>query len=533
VEHVISKLYIWMGYHLDAVEEVSAGSICAIPDLGEHHMKYATIADDKNCPLLNKIKFDQNLLKVSIRTKEFSEMNKLNEGLKILKKVDPAIDVFYDEKGEIIIESSGEVHLERCIKDLEDDFAKVKVEVSEPIVMFKETITCNKYKSRQSNKKDVIKEIKTENKKVFKEDNMKIVEKPEEQMEELTKENATKEPKTKKTSGANPEAKEEEDEKKDKFRFNTESSSFFETTSEEEPVEVEEDDETLYDPNRKDEADSRFIYRESNFVYQKKRQEEIKVVKKGVNLKMNNQAFLGLKKAKNHCEVLTQNKKFKLLVRAVSLGVKTSSWLEQKKSKIKKMFSGESKYKRREDFVKFFKALFKVMSEEHDSTFIRMVIRNLVSFGPKKCGPNILLCKFVEQEDTLTKEYLFDDEELGDVFLKAQKPCRYNRKDPNHPKYYPGLFYEEMLKSLKVGFEISLQKGPMCLEEMYGCVFIVEDFINLEEEAILKQTLIDKLKTKEEAPPKPETPVEKVSLEGEKEAEPGEGGSDDGNRKQD
>lgn len=36
---------------------------------------------------------------------------------------------------------AGELHLKRCIGDLEERYAKVKLSVSKPIVMFKETIT--------------------------------------------------------------------------------------------------------------------------------------------------------------------------------------------------------------------------------------------------------------------------------------------------------------------------------------------------------------------------------------------------------
>jgi translation elongation factor EF-G len=43
------------------------------------------------------------------------------------------------------LSTCGEVHLERCIKDLTDDFAKgVKLHVSDPIITFKETIVNTK-----------------------------------------------------------------------------------------------------------------------------------------------------------------------------------------------------------------------------------------------------------------------------------------------------------------------------------------------------------------------------------------------------
>ena len=59
--------------------------------------------------------------------------------------------MFYiNSQGEYILSTCGEVHLERCIKDLKDDYAQgVQVHVSDPIVTFKETIVSQKVSKRQ------------------------------------------------------------------------------------------------------------------------------------------------------------------------------------------------------------------------------------------------------------------------------------------------------------------------------------------------------------------------------------------------
>ncbi|KAF0776211.1 hypothetical protein AaE_000089, partial [Aphanomyces astaci] len=44
------------------------------------------------------------------------------------------------ETGEHVIVALGELHLERCVKDLTERFAKVPLRVSEPLVGFRETI---------------------------------------------------------------------------------------------------------------------------------------------------------------------------------------------------------------------------------------------------------------------------------------------------------------------------------------------------------------------------------------------------------
>lgn len=42
--------------------------------------------------------------------------------------------------GEHVITTLGEVHVEKCVHDLEQSYAKIKVNVSKPIVSFRETI---------------------------------------------------------------------------------------------------------------------------------------------------------------------------------------------------------------------------------------------------------------------------------------------------------------------------------------------------------------------------------------------------------
>jgi len=64
------------------------------------------------------------------------------EGLKRLSKSDPLVQCTIEESGEHIIAGAGELHLEICIKDLQDDFmGGAPIVVSEPVVTFRETVT--------------------------------------------------------------------------------------------------------------------------------------------------------------------------------------------------------------------------------------------------------------------------------------------------------------------------------------------------------------------------------------------------------
>lgn len=55
---------------------------------------------------------------------------------------DPLVQCSIEESGEHIIAGAGELHLEICLKDLQEDFmAGARLRISEPVVSFRETIT--------------------------------------------------------------------------------------------------------------------------------------------------------------------------------------------------------------------------------------------------------------------------------------------------------------------------------------------------------------------------------------------------------
>ena len=85
-------------------------------------------------------------------------MNKIKK----LNRSDPAVEYYLQSNGEHILVTSGEVHLERCLKDLEENLAKVKINISAPIVNFKEGLSNLNYTFK---KKDLKKQKELEKKK--------------------------------------------------------------------------------------------------------------------------------------------------------------------------------------------------------------------------------------------------------------------------------------------------------------------------------------------------------------------------------
>ena len=67
------------------------------------------------------------VVRVSVGVKNPTELPKLIEGLKKLSKSDPLVVCSTEETGEHIIAGCGELHVEICLKDLRDDYAKCEI----------------------------------------------------------------------------------------------------------------------------------------------------------------------------------------------------------------------------------------------------------------------------------------------------------------------------------------------------------------------------------------------------------------------
>lgn len=140
-EVTISSLYIFMGRELEDVEEVCAGNIVGVAGLDNHILQTATLSSNYFCPPFTDMELIATpILRVAVEPKATQDMPKLLKGLKLLNQADPCVQVLVQETGEHVLLTLGEVHLDRCILDLENRFARIELNVSKPIVPFRETI---------------------------------------------------------------------------------------------------------------------------------------------------------------------------------------------------------------------------------------------------------------------------------------------------------------------------------------------------------------------------------------------------------
>lgn len=130
-----------MGKELDELDEVPAGNIVGIRGLQQHVLKTATLSSTPFCPSFCDLTMMATpIFRVAVEPKNPADMKRLIKGLKLLNQADACVQILVQENGEHVLVTLGEVHLERCIYDLENQYAKCAVNISSPIVPMRETI---------------------------------------------------------------------------------------------------------------------------------------------------------------------------------------------------------------------------------------------------------------------------------------------------------------------------------------------------------------------------------------------------------
>jgi len=138
---VVTSLHLMMGRDLLDLDSAPAGCVCGIGGLQEHVLKYATLCSTRICRPLNFMAFQAlPIVRVAVEPMNPMQQPELVRGLQLLNQADPSVETRIQESGELVVVASGEMHLERCLKDLRELFAKIDIHVSPPLVQFKETL---------------------------------------------------------------------------------------------------------------------------------------------------------------------------------------------------------------------------------------------------------------------------------------------------------------------------------------------------------------------------------------------------------
>jgi len=138
----IQRTILMMGRYTESIEDVPCGNIVGLVGVDQFLVKTGTITTFENAHNIKTMKFSVSpVVRVAVEAKDPSQLPKLVEGLKRLAKSDPMVQCTIEESGEHIVAGAGELHLEICLKDLEEDHAGIPLKKSDPVVSYRESVS--------------------------------------------------------------------------------------------------------------------------------------------------------------------------------------------------------------------------------------------------------------------------------------------------------------------------------------------------------------------------------------------------------
>ncbi|KAL6948556.1 hypothetical protein ACO0QE_001024 [Hanseniaspora vineae] len=137
----ITELYLFMGKELIPLDEVPAGNIVGIGGLAGKILKNGTLIETgfQGVNLAGSSLHSQPIVRVALEPSNPTKMGRMVKGLRLLNQADPCVETFVNDHGEHILCTAGELHLERCLKDLTERFARVDITHSDPVIPYRET----------------------------------------------------------------------------------------------------------------------------------------------------------------------------------------------------------------------------------------------------------------------------------------------------------------------------------------------------------------------------------------------------------
>ncbi|RAK95248.1 GTPase RIA1 [Aspergillus ibericus CBS 121593] len=138
----VTDLYLLMGRSLEPLQSVPAGVVFGIGGLAGHVLKTGTLSSQLEGSInLGGVSLNTPpIVRVALEPTNPADLSKMVTGLRLLEQSDPCAQYEVLPSGEHVILTAGELHLERCIKDLRERFARCEIQTGQTIVPYRETI---------------------------------------------------------------------------------------------------------------------------------------------------------------------------------------------------------------------------------------------------------------------------------------------------------------------------------------------------------------------------------------------------------
>jgi elongation factor 2 len=139
----IQRTVLMMGRYTEPIEDCPCGNTIGLVGVDQYLAKSGTVTTSESAHNIKVMKFSVSpVVRIAVEPKNAADLPKLVEGLKRLSKSDPCVQCYIEESGEHIVAGAGELHLEICLKDLQDEYCGgMEIKTSDPVVSFRETVS--------------------------------------------------------------------------------------------------------------------------------------------------------------------------------------------------------------------------------------------------------------------------------------------------------------------------------------------------------------------------------------------------------
>lgn len=138
----VTALYLLMGRGLEPLTSVPAGVVFGIGGLEGLVLKTGTLCSqlEGSINLAGINMAAPPIVRVALEPVNPADLDKMIRGLHLLVQSDPCAEYEQFQSGEHVLLTAGELHLERCLTDLRERFARCEIQAGEPIVPYRESI---------------------------------------------------------------------------------------------------------------------------------------------------------------------------------------------------------------------------------------------------------------------------------------------------------------------------------------------------------------------------------------------------------
>jgi elongation factor 2 len=138
----VQRTVLLMGRYVEPIADVPCGNTVGLVGVDQYLLKTGTLSDHDDAHNIRVMKYSVSpVVRVAVEAKNAADLPKLIDGLNKLAKSDPLVLVIHEENGQHIIAGCGELHVEICLNDLQNEYANCEIKQSDPIVTYKETVS--------------------------------------------------------------------------------------------------------------------------------------------------------------------------------------------------------------------------------------------------------------------------------------------------------------------------------------------------------------------------------------------------------